>query len=101
MLAHGFSDGAVRQMEKYILANIRSFCDEVGKGPTPESKGWSEARNMTDWCNYLAMDILGDLCFGKAFHMIESPDNRYALDLVAAATKRHLIVSCSMGSSFV
>ncbi|WYZ36343.1 hypothetical protein EsH8_XII_000093 [Colletotrichum jinshuiense] len=37
------------------------------------------------------MDIFGDLSFGKAFHKLEAPDNRFTLDLVAAATKRHLI----------
>lgn len=80
-------------MEKYILANVRTFCEEIGKGALIETKDWSSTKNMADWCNYLAMDILGDLCYGKAFHMLESPENRYALDLVAAATKRHLIVS--------
>jgi hypothetical protein len=60
---------------------------------TQETGGWTRPRNMANWCNYLAMDILGDLCFGKAFRMLDSPENRYALELVAAATKRHLIVS--------
>jgi hypothetical protein len=101
VLAHGFSDSAIKEMERYVLANVRTFCDGIGdsaggmNGPSPQvdSKGWGTAQNMTDWCNYLAMDILGDLCFGKAFKMLEMPDNRYALDLVAAATKRHLMVS--------
>lgn len=91
VLSHGFSDSAIKQMEKYILANVRTFCEEIGKGALIETKDWSSTKNMADWCNYLAMDILGDLCYGKAFHMLESPENRYALDLVAAATKRHLI----------
>ncbi|KAF3360750.1 hypothetical protein VdG1_01063 [Verticillium dahliae VDG1] len=76
VMAQSFSDNAIREMERYILAN---------------KKGWSTPKNMTDWCNYLAMDILGDLAYGKAFHMLEAPDNRFALDLIAAATKRHLI----------
>ncbi|KAH8673451.1 cytochrome P450 CYP548A5 [Xylariales sp. PMI_506] len=91
VLSHAFSDAALKQMEKYILANVRTFCEQIGVGATDETKGWSTPKNMADWCNYLAMDILGDLCFGKAFHMLESPDNRYALDLVSLATTRHLI----------
>ncbi|OTA52103.1 isotrichodermin C-15 hydroxylase [Hypoxylon sp. EC38] len=91
VLSQAFSDSAIKEMEKYILANIRSFCDQIGLGSSDERKGWTVSKNMADWCNYLAMDILGDLCFGKAFHMLERPDNRYALELVSLATTRHLI----------
>lgn len=93
VLSQAFSDGAIKEMERYILANVRSFCEQVGLGASDEQKGWTVPKNMADWCNYLAMDILGDLCFGKAFHMLERPDNRYALELVSLATTRHLIVS--------
>ncbi|KAI6083178.1 cytochrome P450 [Hypoxylon rubiginosum] len=91
VLSQAFSDSAVKQMERYILSNVRSFCEQIGAGASEEQKGWTAAKNMADWCNYLAMDILGDLCFGKAFHMLERPDNRYALELVSLATTRHLI----------
>lgn len=101
VLSQAFSDGAVKEMERYILANVRSFCEQIGLGASDEKKGWTVAKNMADWCNYLAMDILGDLCFGKAFHMLEKPDNRYALELVSLATTRHLIVSIqSLSFSF-
>lgn len=98
VLSHAFSDSAVKEAEKYILANVRTFCDVLGgKGSygavakAGSSEKWSGPVCMTDQCNYLAMDILGDLCFGKAFHMLESPDNRYAVDLVGVAALRHLI----------
>lgn len=94
VLSQAFSDSAMRGIERYILQNVRSFCDQIGAldDASPESKGWTAPRVMSDWCNYLAMDILGDLSFGKAFHMLERPDNRFALGLVEAATTRHLIV---------
>ncbi|ORY67124.1 isotrichodermin C-15 hydroxylase [Pseudomassariella vexata] len=91
VLSQGFSDSAMKEMERYILANVRSFCEQIGMDASAEKKGWTAPKNMSDWCNYLAMDILGDLCFGKAFHMLERPDNRYALELVSLATTRHLI----------
>lgn len=105
VLAHGFSDSAIKEMERYVLANVRTFCDMIGRTEEDDGsvvpgdkKGWSGVRNMSDWCNYLAMDILGDLCFGKAFRMLESPDNRFALDLVVVAARRHLIVSLPLGT---
>jgi len=95
VLSHAFSDGAIKQMERYILANIRSFCDALGaESPNAsEKKGWTTGRNMADWCNYLTFDIMGDLCFGKAFGMLERPDNRFAIELIGNAAHRHLIVS--------
>ena len=101
VLSQAFSDSAVKEMERYILANIRTFCEGLGDlgRLTDEKKGWSTPKNMADWCNWLAMDILGDLCFGKAFHMLERPDNRYAIELVGVAAQRHLIVSpCAFSS---
>lgn len=94
VLSQAFSDGAIKEMERYILGNVRTFCEGVGQlgRASPEgTKGWTAPQNMADWCNWLAMDILGDLCFGKAFHMLERPDNRYAIDLVGVAAQRHLI----------
>lgn len=93
VLSQAFSDSAMKSMERYILGNVRTFCEQIGLAGQGEKKGWTAPKNMSDLCSYLAMDILGDLSFGKAFHMLESPDNRFALDLVEAATTRHLIVS--------
>lgn len=94
-MSQAFSESAMKEMQRYILGNVRTFCEQIGMmdGSVDENKGWTKPRKMSDWCNYLAMDILGDLCFGKAFHMLESPTNRFALDLVEAATTRHLLVS--------
>lgn len=93
VMSQAFSDSSMKGIERYILQNVRAFCEQVGAGASEGEKGWTVPKNMSDWCSYLAMDILGDLCFGKAFHMIESPENRFALGLVEAATTRHLIVS--------
>jgi cytochrome P450 len=92
VLSYAFSPKVLKEVEQYILANERIFTQQVGAGAADESKGWSTPKNMTDWFNYLAMDVLGDLCFGKAFHMLEREDNRYAIDLVSSAAQRHLIV---------
>jgi hypothetical protein len=64
--------------------------DVIANGHTG---GWGQAKNMADWCNYLTFDVMGDLAFGKAFGMLERPDNRFALSLVGSAAQRHLIVS--------
>lgn len=100
VLSHAFSEAAIKSMEKYILGNIRTFTEQLGRSITEgqnngmvvaEKKGWGKAQDMADWCNYLTFDIMGDLCFGKAFNMLEKPDNHFAADLIGQAAHRHLI----------
>lgn len=85
-------------MEKYILANVRTFCSRLAPGTSFSEKqggekGWGVAQNMALWCNYLAFDVMGDLCFGKAFEMLESDKNHRVIDLMENAAHMHLIVS--------
>jgi len=69
VLSHAFSDNAIKSMEKYILGNVRTFCSQLAP-KTLSEKGWGLPQNMADWCNYLTFDVMGDLCFGKAFEML-------------------------------
>ncbi|WPH01613.1 Hypothetical protein R9X50_00446100 [Acrodontium crateriforme] len=99
VLSHAFSDSAIKSMENHILAHVRTFCDNLGSALTPQTwsakekplSGWTPAKNISDQANYLTFDIMGDLCFGKAFGMLERPDNRFAIDLIGNAAHRHLI----------
>ncbi|KAM3422487.1 hypothetical protein BST61_g2834 [Cercospora zeina] len=105
VLSHAFSDSAIKSMENHILAHIRQFCQNLS-GPSnpsthrttfasvpssPESKGYGPPINITNQSNYLTFDIMGDLCFGKSFSMLETPHNHFAIDLIASAAHRHLI----------
>lgn len=102
VLSHAFSDAAIKSLEKYILANVRTGCrllaerNRSGTGEVDEKvgeEGWADMWNAANWCNWLVFDIMGDLVFGKAFGMLESSANRFAVDLVGNAAHRHLIVS--------
>jgi hypothetical protein len=100
VMSHAFSDSAIKSLEKYILANVRLGCELLGKrteGGIPEKraddKGWNDQWNAAHWAEWLVFDIMGDLVFGKAFGMLESPRNRFATQLVGNAAHRHLIVS--------
>ncbi|ORX95259.1 cytochrome P450 [Clohesyomyces aquaticus] len=102
VLSHAFSDQAIKSLERYILGNVRTACRVLGesvKGSEIQGngseksgdEGWKDAWNVADWCNWLVFDIMGDLVFGKAFGMLESPVNRFAVELVGNAAHRHLI----------
>lgn len=108
VLSQAFSDSAMRAMEVHILDNIRSWCGHLGdwQGPSKDdingppngviglqpalrSGAWSAPKNMGDWTNYLSFDVLGDLCFGKPFGVMDSEENRFVLDLIPTAAYFH------------
>ena len=98
VLSQAFSDAAIKSMENHILAHVRQFCSNLGdKGAwtnpfdTLERTQWTPAKNISDQANYMTFDVMGDLCFGKAFGMLERPDNRFAIDLIGNAAHRHLM----------
>ena len=30
MLSHAFAEGAMKEMQRYILGNVRTFCEQLG-----------------------------------------------------------------------
>jgi len=100
IMSHGFSDQAMRSMERFINWEIDTFCRVVydrtsalvrPASPPEEAEGWSSAKNIAKLCDWLAFDIMGNLVFGKAFDMLETPSQRFAVDLVSSAAHRHNI----------
>ncbi|RDW74792.1 hypothetical protein BP6252_05934 [Coleophoma cylindrospora] len=81
IVSQGFSDAALRSLEPYIIENIEQWCDLLGTNITDGRKvqdnEWSEAKNMSQWTNYLTFDVLGDICFGKPFGLLTSSAHRY------------------------
>lgn len=63
-------------------------------GSEKREDAWTSPVNIANWCDWLTFDIMGDLAFGKAFGMLDHPQNRFAVDLVSSAAHRHLIVRC-------
>lgn len=87
-------------MEELVLRNIRIFCEALGKSSLghdsqilDEKEGWSEPRNMTDWCGFLSFDIMGDICFSSSFGMLRSTVNRYILRVLPEGVNGLNVVS--------
>jgi cytochrome P450 len=83
ILSHAFSDTALKEAEVFVLDNVKKFVRLLGPD-REEDKGepglvaarWGEPRNMSDWCNWLAYDIMGNLVFGKSYNCRESEEHR-------------------------
>jgi cytochrome P450 len=84
VLAHAFSDAAVRSAETLILENIDIWCKYLGEG--------EPVKNMGDWAKYLSYDIMGHLTFGTRFECIEKNEHRYVPGLMMRATEYVYVV---------
>ena len=99
-MASGFSDAAIRSQGVHMLENIVKFCEGVGP-KAQHKKGsvqiagdvWGDAVNVGEWTNFLSFDVMGDLCFGKSFGLLEGPENKFALELAREAPSQQVLVS--------
>lgn len=83
LLSQAFSERALKDYEPRIVSLIRTWVncieDEVEKG--------TSSINIGKWGDYLVFDILGNLCFGKAFGVMTSAKDRPTVSLVSEATE--------------
>lgn len=101
-----FSETAMKGMEGYVLGLVEEFIGRVGEvvdcaagGEEKEEEGkekekWSKCLNMSQWCNWLVFDIMGELVFGKSFGTLGSHiPNRKAIFLLGRAARRNYVVA--------
>ena len=48
----GFSDAAIREHEPKVVEIVETFCEKLLEDISPAT-GWTDAKNLTDWCEYL------------------------------------------------
>ncbi|RAL13723.1 cytochrome P450 [Aspergillus homomorphus CBS 101889] len=69
-----FSDRSLRAMEPLLESHVARWCELLVDDHELE---WSEARKMSEVCDYLVLDVLCDLCFGRAVNTKERGINLY------------------------
>lgn len=88
-MAHAFSEKALKEMEDNMLVHIRSFCEKMAGGV------W----DMSKWTSYLTADVLGDLCFGSEFKMLDEEENRFATEVMLDSAKLAMMVRSPLSIS--
>lgn len=98
-----FSTEGLKSIEERLLVNIRDFVDLLGKpgdefgivkpGSNPQGNDDSTStKHLAPMCDWLAFDVIGDLCYGKDFDMLHLPDMRWFQSVVRKITQRSLTV---------
>ncbi|PSR86991.1 putative benzoate 4-monooxygenase cytochrome P450, partial [Coniella lustricola] len=68
LIAHGFSNSALQGQEELLTTYFDLFVDRLKV--LSRTTGTAD---MTDFFNFLAWDIIGDLSLGKSFGLLEEP----------------------------
>lgn len=74
LLAHAFSERALREQEYLPLAYIDLLTRKI-RGIVSASESHSAVVDIVKWLNFTTFDIVGDLALGESFHCLE--DSNY------------------------
>lgn len=76
VLNAAFSDKALRSADEISIRHIDRWCELLADYPKNKADSqWTEPKNMTEWSDYLILDILTELSFGKSFETKEPGEN--------------------------
>lgn len=103
VIAQGLSDATLRAFEPHMYEIINRFCDRLlqtveeeklaetnGESPTTAFKEatWKTPRNMNEWCNYLAFDLMATFIFSGKYNMLEREQYRYVVKCIEESNIR-------------
>ncbi|MCJ1381132.1 hypothetical protein MMC17_004241 [Xylographa soralifera] len=83
-----FSEKSLRSMEPSLVQHTTRWCELL---VDEDGKDWSTPRKMSDMCDYLVLDVLCDMCFGKLVNTKEPGVNKYRKIPHAIASLLHLL----------
>lgn len=104
VLSAAFSDTALKGLEGLVLQNVEVFFSEIEKrmaaaktGEATEKDGVFMDKNgkrgldMGEMVSWLTFDVMGELCFGRAFGMLVDKSQRFVTELIDKAAHNHYI----------
>lgn len=103
ILAQVFTNSALKGVEDRILSHAIKFCDMLlgdsnASDPNPsnssmgQKSSWGPVRNLATLSDYLAFDIISDLCYGKSFDMLQSDKFRSFTKITTTLSRRNAVV---------
>lgn len=100
VLSQAFSENALKGLESLVLKNVEVFFraveERMVKGREGVEKlvgeGGKSGLDMGEMFTWLTYDVLGELCFGRAFGMLADEGQRFVAGLIDNATHNHHIV---------
>ncbi|KAH6672026.1 cytochrome P450 [Halenospora varia] len=74
----GFSDSANRGHEPKVVQGVDIFVGKMMENETSENESgdWTEAKDMSVWCNYFTTDVVAKVIFTTSWDLMTSTANR-------------------------
>ncbi|KAL4962596.1 uncharacterized protein BDV14DRAFT_202595 [Aspergillus stella-maris] len=88
ILARLFTENALKGVEDRVLSHIQTFCASLS---ARNQVGWGPARDIAASSDYLTLDIISDLCYGKAFGLLRGETHRYIPKIISCVSRRNAI----------
>ncbi|KAL5119058.1 hypothetical protein ACEQ8H_002982 [Pleosporales sp. CAS-2024a] len=102
VIQQGLSDSTLRAFEPHMYEIINRFCDRMIQTAEEEAKAkdagqaqnalqdekWNASRNMSEWCNYLAFDLMATFIFSGKYNMLEREQYRYVVQCIEQSNIR-------------
>ncbi|KAH7074749.1 cytochrome P450 [Paraphoma chrysanthemicola] len=97
VIQQGLSDATLRAFEPHMYEIINRFCDRMVQtveeenmvvAPTKQEETWKPSRNMSEWCNYLAFDLMATFIFSGKYNMLEREQYRYVVQCIEESNIR-------------
>jgi cytochrome P450 len=79
VVQQAFSERALRDQEGFVLNNVETFCDRMGKdgGKVSEKGEWSGNVNLGNWATWFSFDFISDISLGRSFGLLADEKKRY------------------------
>jgi cytochrome P450 len=79
VVQQAFSERALRDQEGFVLNNVETFCDRMGKdgGKVSEKGEWSGNVNLGNWATWFSFDFISDISLGRSFGLLADEEKRY------------------------
>lgn len=71
---------AIKHIEEAVVRNLQKLCSLLADA---SGNGWSSPFNVAELTKYLSFDIMGEVCFGESFKMLDTTENRYIVNVLS------------------
>ena len=75
-------------LQPSMQGHIEEFVEKMAAA---DSKGWSEVRNMTQWCSFLAFDMMMSMIFTTTLKLVTDKKSRHVPKAIHMASRRQII----------
>ena len=97
LLSKALSETKMKSMETSLLANVDTCCSLLADAPLgnneAEPPAWSQPKDVGKLMRRFGFDAMGDICFGRNLNTMESPKNRYLINVISDGAQGLNIVS--------